>query len=556
LPRLWKTGPDEPDDEAAPSRNKQEKAGSEKTSASSGNTPNHAAKAKAKSKPKKQAPETEGGDKKVLIEETPALDTYEARQRARLVLGGLVATCFLIFFWIVYSVFLSDSNPIEMAAEDTGQTFGPAQPKRDVDGEAHVMLNRAHDSAKAGNTKEAVKLLENVIKVYKGTKTAALAKEALDRPKEGLPLFLDRPTVKAETPAQPAPEPAPAPPQVVVVQPKPTQGNATLTLPANPAELTTSQPSPLAMAPTAVGGTKSPTVTRTLSEGFSAKSDAGVHSSGWPLAIVGKRDGGTMVFVPGGTFTMGNDDGPPQEAPAHQVRLSSYYIDQHEVTVRQFGLFLKETHYHGSPPHNWSEDAKGKNTSDSSPMVMVNARDAQAYADWALKQLPTEAQWEMAARATDGRLFPSGPEPIKYSKPRAPRQAEPVMSYPEDVSPYGAYDMAGNVWEWTKDWYDSKYYRQLSGQPSDNPTGPSAKPRSLQLVVKGGAKNGSASFREGMVLDKRFSYVGFRCVLPAHEQASLINPAPGAPAPSQPAPASGQPANPPAGQSQSVPVPF
>jgi formylglycine-generating enzyme required for sulfatase activity len=162
----------------------------------------------------------------------------------------------------------------------------------------------------------------------------------------------------------------------------------------------------------------------------------------------------------------------------------------------------------------------------------------------------------MAARATDGRLFPSGPEPIKYSKPRAPRQAEPVMSYPEDVSPYGAYDMAGNVWEWTKDWYDSKYYRQLFGQPIDNPTGPSVKPRSLQLVVKGGAKNGSASFREGMALDKRLSYIGFRCVLPVQEQAGLVNPVPGAPGPSQPAPAPGQPTNPPAAQSQSVPVPF
>ena len=191
-----------------PGRSK-EKAGSEKTTASSANTSNQKAKAKAKSKTKKQPPEAEGAEKKVLIEETPALDTYEARQRARLVLGGLVAACFLIFFWIVYSVFLSNSNPVEMAAEDSGATFGPAQPKRDVDGEAHAMLNRAQDSAKAGNTKEAVKLLENVAKVYKGTKTAALAKEALDRPKQGLPLFLDRPTVKAETPAQPAPEPAP-----------------------------------------------------------------------------------------------------------------------------------------------------------------------------------------------------------------------------------------------------------------------------------------------------------------------------------------------------------
>jgi sulfatase modifying factor 1 len=555
LQRLWKAEPEEPDDGPAPSRNKKEKAGSEKTPPSSANTSSRAAKSKSTSKTKKQSPETEGAEKKVLIEETPALDTYEARQRARLLVGGLVAACFLIFFWIVYSVFLSDSNPVEMAADDSGASFGPAQPKRDIDAEAHVMLTRAQDSAKAGNIKEAVKLLENVTKVYKGTKTAALAKEALDRPKQKLPLFLDRPTVKAETAAQPAPEPTPAPPQVVVVEPKPTQGNATLTLPANPAEQTPSQPSPLAMAPAPVGGTKIPTALRTLPEGFSAKSEAGVHSSGWPLAIVGKRDGGTMVFVPGGTFTMGNDDGPPAEAPAHKVRLSAYYIDQHEVTIRQFRLFLKESHYRGQPPHNWSEDAK-QNTSESSPMVMVNARDAQAYADWALKQLPTEAQWELAARATDGRLFPSGPEPIKYSKPRAARQAEPVMSYPEDVSPYGAYDMAGNVWEWTKDWYDSKYYRQLFGQPIDNPTGPSAKPRSLQLVIKGGAKNGSASFREGMALDKRLSYLGFRCVVPAQEQASPINPAPGAPAPSQPAAAPGQPANPPDAKSQAVPVPF
>jgi formylglycine-generating enzyme required for sulfatase activity len=309
------------------------------------------------------------------------------------------------------------------------------------------------------------------------------------------------------------------------------------------------------MAPTPDGGTKLPTVTRTLPKEFSAKSEAGVHGSGWPLAIVGNRDGATMVFVPGGTFTMGNDAGPAAEAPAHQVRLSSYYIDQHEVTVRQFGLFLKETHYHGQPAHNWSEDTK-HNTSESCPMVMVTARDAQAYAEWALKQLPTEAQWEMAARATDGRLFPSGPEPIKYSKPRAPRQAEPVMSYPEDISPYGAYDMAGNVWEWTKDWYDSKYYQKFSGQPIDNPTGPGTKPRSLELVVKGGAKNGSASFRERMALDRRLPYIGFRCVLTVQEQASLINSAPGAPGPSQPAPAPGQPANPPAENNQSVPVPF
>ena len=115
------------------------------------------------------------------------------------------------------------------------------------------------------------------------------------------------------------------------------------------------------------------------------QAEAGIHSSGWPLVIVGDRDGAPMVFVPGGTFTMGNDSGQPAEGPAHKVRMSPYYIDQHEVTVRQFRLFLAETHYRGQPPHSWSEDFR-QNPSESLPMVMVNARDAQAYADWALKK--------------------------------------------------------------------------------------------------------------------------------------------------------------------------
>ena len=185
---------------------------------------------------------------------------------------------------------------------------------------------------------------------------------------------------------------------------------------------------------------------------------------------------------------MGNDGGPPRKAPAHKVRLSPYYIDQHEVTVRQFRLFLKETHYRGQPPHSWSEDFK-QDPSDSLPMVMVNARDAQAYAEWAQKQLPTEAQWEMAARCDRRPALPLGPRPDQLlPAPRDRGRLEPVKSFPEDVSPYGVYDMAGNAVEWTKDWYDSKYYRQLFSQPVDNPTGPDRQARSTQLVVKGGAQ--------------------------------------------------------------------
>ena len=176
-------------------------------------------------------------------------------------------------------------------------------------------------------------------------------------------------------------------------------------------------------------------------------------------------------------------------------------------------------------------------------MVMVNARDAQAYSEWALKQLPTEAQWEMAARSTDGRLYPWGSEPIKLAKPRAAGQLEPVMSVAEDVSPYGVHDLGGSVLEWTKDWYDSKYYHQLFNTSVVNPTGPATKPRSLELVVKGDRKSGSASARQGIMLEKRLTYVGFRCVLPVENKGGAVSS--GSPAPG-PSPAPRPPGQPPA----------
>ena len=249
---------------------------------------------------------------------------------------------------------------------------------------------------------------------------------------------------------------------------------------------------------------------------------------------------------------MGNDNAAAQEAPAHQVQLSPYYIDQHEVTAGQFRLFLKETHHRGQPAKSWSEDFR-KDPSDAIPIVMVSFRDAQAYAEWAQKKLPTEAQWEMAARSTDGRLFPWGPDPITYARPRASRQIDPVKSFPEDVSPYGVYDMAGNAVEWTSDLYDQKAYRAMVDQVAKNPTGPVTKSRSPQRVIKGGAKNGSASYREGMAFEKRLSYVGFRCVLPVTETAApvMIPGAPPAPTPGAPP---GTPATPPPGGQSQVPA--
>ncbi len=109
-------------------------------------------------------------------------------------------------------------------------------------------------------------------------------------------------------------------------------------------------------------------------------------------------------------------------------------------------------------------------------MAHVNFHDANAYAGWAGKQLPTEAQWEMAARSTESRRFPWGNEPARWSRPRTSRQIDNVMSFPEDVSVYGVFDMAGNVQEWTKDWYDSKYFQQIAKATVENPIGPDHSP--------------------------------------------------------------------------------
>jgi formylglycine-generating enzyme required for sulfatase activity len=188
-------------------------------------------------------------------------------------------------------------------------------------------------------------------------------------------------------------------------------------------------------------------------------------------------------------------------------------MDQHEVTNRQFRTFLGETHYPGKPPYKWFSDENARSEPESLPVVHVNFHDAEAFATWAGKGLPTEAQWEMAARSSDGRRYPWGDEPARWSRTRAFRQIDPVQSFPEDVSPYRVFDLAGNVQEWTKDWFDPRYYHGSAKTTIDNPAGPTVRPRSLQRVVRGGSKNWSVTYREGVPLDKRLHYLGFRCVL-------------------------------------------
>jgi formylglycine-generating enzyme required for sulfatase activity len=289
-----------------------------------------------------------------------------------------------------------------------------------------------------------------------------------------------------------------------------------------------------------------------LPPGFKAKAESGYHESGWPLVIVGGRDRGTMVLVPGATFTMGSDRGDPWDGPAHAVRLSTYYIDQYEVTNRQFRTFLEDTGYHGQPPGKWLTDEKLRAMPDAAPVVFVSYHDAEAYAIWALKRLPTEAQWEMAARSVDGRRYPWGDQPVRWSRDRKFRQVDPVMSLPEDVSPYGVFDMAGNTVEWVRDWYDPKYFDRLRDKTTEDPAGPPTKRQGIQRTVKGSSKDWLVFDRQGVDSDRRLDYLGFRCSLAVEggEASAGIVPHADKPAVDQPG------AKPPAGQAPGGDVPF
>ncbi len=198
-------------------------------------------------------------------------------------------------------------------------------------------------------------------------------------------------------------------------------------------------------------------------------------------------DTGEMVLIPAGEFLMGSSEEDVKqfliefiyrrpsrfenEQPQHVVYLDAFYIDKYEVTNAQYKRFLDET---GRMPPLYLNDEL-YNQPDQAVMA-VTWEDAAEYARWAGKRLPTEAEWEKAARGTDGRIWPWGDEwdntllnANDVGAVDGYVYTAPVGSYPEGVSPYGVHDMAGNVWEWTADWYDENYYEY---SPEINPKGP------------------------------------------------------------------------------------
>ena len=229
------------------------------------------------------------------------------------------------------------------------------------------------------------------------------------------------------------------------------------------------------------------------------------------------RDSAPMVSVPAGEFTMGSNDGNNDEKPAHTVYLDAFWIDKFEVTNTQYATCFNAGACK-APSQNGSNTRGGyfgNPQFNNYPVIYVSWNDADAYCTWAGKRLPTEAEWEKAARGTDGRKHPwgnawDGTRLNSWDSVPRPGDTTAVGSYPSGSSPYSALDMAGNVWEWTADWYDPNYY---ANSPRNNPKGPTT---GLNRTLRGGSwsttqSNVSASYRSSYDYIGHTNAIGFRC---------------------------------------------
>jgi serine/threonine-protein kinase len=249
---------------------------------------------------------------------------------------------------------------------------------------------------------------------------------------------------------------------------------------------------------------------------------------------ISPKDSMVMVYVPAGEFLMGsnklkdsmaNDD----ELPQHTIYLDAYWIDQTMVTNAQYAHCTSSGEC--APPGNTSSNSRSSyyenSQYDDYPVIYLDWNQAQAYCTWAGRRLPSEAEWEKAARGIDGRIYPWGDDVLQgklfnYCDKNCPfawkitsvddgyADTSPVGIYPAGASPYGVLDMAGNVWEWVHDWYSESYYQQ---SPARNPTGPAT---GTKHVLRGGSWYDNVHSARSANRNKDIPYyssniIGFRC---------------------------------------------
>lgn len=239
------------------------------------------------------------------------------------------------------------------------------------------------------------------------------------------------------------------------------------------------------------------------------------------VSRVNDADGAELVFVPAGEFLMGSDHRTDPyfwgaEEPEHTVYLDAFWIYRTEVTNAMYQQCVKAQ---ACPKPMWNHsNTRSEYYDDPSyvdyPVIYVSWVHATAYCKWAGGRLPTEAEWEKASRGMDGRLFPWGDASPSSQQANfrdsGYRDTVSVGTYPDNISPYGALDMAGNVWEWTFDWFQSAYYNV---SPNENPRGPAT---GSTRVMRGGSWHNTADgvrtvARASIKPEDTFNTLGVRC---------------------------------------------
>jgi formylglycine-generating enzyme required for sulfatase activity len=232
------------------------------------------------------------------------------------------------------------------------------------------------------------------------------------------------------------------------------------------------------------------------------------------------RDGSVLVYVPGGEYLLGSDDLSECEQPVHRAILNAFWIGKYPVTNEQYASYLK-ANPKVEKPEFWDDKRFNQ---PWQPVVGVSWQDANGYCGWAGLQLPSEAQWEAAARGLEGRRFPWGseePTPEHANFDGREGQTTPVGASPKGAGPFGTLDQAGNLWEWCEDIWDPSAYGKRDGKRDPLSTAGEAAIRCL----RGGswyhpAKFLAAAYRYRDRGSYRLGLIGFRCLLPGSPRDS------------------------------------
>lgn len=265
-----------------------------------------------------------------------------------------------------------------------------------------------------------------------------------------------------------------------------------------------------------------------LPAGFEAITEAGKSSDGMWLRIRCTADDAEMALVLGGPGVLGSDTADSVAQPRVPTEVGPFYMDIHEVTIARYQKYIDHEREKRSPrpPGSPANETAGANT----PALGLQWRDALGFCRFAKKELPTEAEWEKAARGEKGFPHVWGTGAPIWHRKRNIMQIGDVGEYPNDVSPYGIHDLAGNAREWCADWFAPSHTEasKSEGGVAKNWEGPKRGRPTSHRVVKGNGPNWALWYREGKNMSERPEYVGFRGVLrvkaPAQSEPTSTEP--------------------------------